>query len=180
VIPITLTVSENPNHLGPVMKQHPLLLIGGFACALLLQSSPAVGQSRSARDSVVSVVHEFFRSMAQRDSAGLRATITPDAAAWAVASGGNRSPTARPLADFPASLLRQDALLERMWQPTVLVHKETAVVWAPYDFHINGRFSHCGVDAFSLVRGEDRWRIAAITYTVERQGCAASPLGPPR
>lgn len=164
----------------PVMKRRTAVLPVLFAGAVLLTSRPAMGQPPTARDSVVSVVHEFFRSMAARDSAGLRATITPDATAWAVSSGGNRTPSARPLADFPASLLRQEALLERMWEPTVLVHRETAVVWAPYDFHINGRFSHCGVDAFSLVRGENRWRIAAITYTVERQGCAPSPLGPPR
>ena len=53
------------------------------------------------------------------------------------------------------------------------------MVWAPYDFHVNGAFSHCGVDVFSLVRTAEGWRIAAVAYTVEREGCAPSPLGPP-
>ncbi|MEP7345050.1 MAG: nuclear transport factor 2 family protein, partial [Gemmatimonadaceae bacterium] len=71
-------------------------------------------------------------------------------------------------------------LLERYWSPTVLVAGGVAQVWTPYDFHANGTFSHCGVDTFSLLRTPDGWRLAAITYTVQRRGCAPSPLGPPQ
>jgi hypothetical protein len=67
-----------------------------------------------------------------------------------------------------------------MWTPAVHVHGAIAVVWAPYDFHIDGKFSHCGVDTFSLVRTATGWQISGISYTVEPTGCAASPLGPPR
>jgi hypothetical protein len=35
---------------------------------------------------------------------------------------------------------------ERYWSPTVLVRGSIAVVWAPYEFWIDGRTSHCGVD----------------------------------
>jgi hypothetical protein len=65
-----------------------------------------------------------------------------------------------------------------MWDPLVLVHGRIAVVWAPYDFHINGEFSHCGVDAFTLIKTENGWQIAGAAYTIEPKGCAASPLGP--
>jgi tetratricopeptide (TPR) repeat protein len=71
-------------------------------------------------------------------------------------------------------------MLERMWEPTVMVHGTVAVVWTRYDFHIGGEFSHCGVDAFNLVRNDEGWRVASIVWTVERTGCAPSPLGPPR
>jgi hypothetical protein len=53
-------------------------------------------------------------------------------------------------------------------------------VWAPYDFHIDGQRTHCGVEAFALIRRDSVWQIAGITYTVERRNCSASPLGPPR
>ena len=69
--------------------------------------------------------------------------------------------------------------LERLWNPTVLVHGSMAVVWAEYDFHRDGAFSHCGVDAFSLFKTADGWKIAGTTYTVEPTGCEESPLGPP-
>jgi hypothetical protein len=51
-------------------------------------------------------------------------------------------------------------------------------VHAPYDFHIDGKFSHCGTDVFTLVRAKGEWRIVSIVYTVQRTGCAPSPLGP--
>jgi len=50
-----------------------------------------------------------------------------------------------------------------------MVHEGIAVVWTPYEFHVNGEFSHCGVDAFSLVRIDGQWKIAGIVYTVERE-----------
>jgi len=70
-------------------------------------------------------------------------------------------------------------MLERMWDPTVMVHGSVAVVWTPYDFHRDGTFSHCGIDAFNLVRTDEGWRIASVVWTAEPQGCAPSPLGPP-
>jgi hypothetical protein len=73
-----------------------------------------------------------------------------------------------------------DALLERMWNPLVRVHGALAELWAPYDFHLGRRFSHCGVDSFTLIRGADGWQVASIAYTVEPTGCSPSPLGPPK
>jgi hypothetical protein len=52
-----------------------------------------------------------------------------------------------------------------------------ATVWAPYDFWIDGKFSHCGVDAFDLIKTDKGSRIAGGAYTVELK-CEPSPLGP--
>ena len=72
----------------------------------------------------------------------------------------------------------RDDLLERMWAPKVFCHERIAVVWTSYDFHRNRQFSHCGVDAFTLIKTEQGWKIASIVYTVEKNGCPESPLGP--
>jgi|TARA_B110000503_G_scaffold92768_1_gene139825 hypothetical protein len=53
---------------------------------------------------------------------------------------------------------------ERYWDAVVITEGNIASVWAPYDFYINGEFSHCGVDLFYLVRDED-WKIAHYGYT---------------
>ena len=66
-----------------------------------------------------------------------------------------------------------------MWAPVVQVQGRIASVWTPYDFHIDGRFSHCGIDTITLLRTDAGWRIAGLLYTVQRTGCAPSPLGPP-
>ncbi len=140
-------------------------------------SGPASGP---VRDSVVAVVQEFFRAMEASDSASAAATIHPDGMTFSTQPRGDSTVLARsPLSRFPASMVsNRSKLVERMWEPTVLVHGGIAVVWAAYDFHIDGKFSHCGVDAFTLARTPAGWRIVNITYTVERTGCAPSPLGP--
>ncbi|MBT8398233.1 MAG: hypothetical protein KJN92_14770, partial [Gemmatimonadetes bacterium] len=82
--------------------------------------------------------------------------------------------------DFLASLGGEDQdLLERMWEPVVKVEGRVAMVWTPYDFHLNGEFSHCGIDVFTLVDGGEGWQVASITYNVVREGCPPSPLGSP-
>jgi hypothetical protein len=72
-------------------------------------------------------------------------------------------------------------LLERIWEAEVRVNGPIAAVWSPYDFYVDGAFSHCGIDAFQLVRSDAGWRIGAIAYTVirEKEKCPPSPLGPP-
>jgi serine/threonine protein kinase len=46
-----------------------------------------------------------------------------------------------------------------------------------YDFWRDGSYSHCGVDAFDLIKVDGQWRIAGGMYTVEA-ACEPSPLGP--
>jgi hypothetical protein len=147
----------------------------------LCATASAVRAQAATADSVTAVVQEFFRSMQARDTAAFHRTVTPDAMLWAVRSGSDVTPAGRPIAQFAAALATERrVLLERMWNPVVQVHREIAMVWTPYDFHRDGAFSHCGIDAFTLVRGSGRWRIVSVTYTVEPTGCAPSPLGVPR
>jgi hypothetical protein len=69
---------------------------------------------------------------------------------------------------------------ERGWNPVVRIAGGVATVWLPYDFYIDGAWSHCGVDTFTMVKSEDRWFIAALAYTVEQPpACERHPAGPP-
>ena len=45
------------------------------------------------------------------------------------------------------------------------------------DFHLDGKFTHCGTDIFTLVKTADGWKISGGIYTVEPTGCEPSPLG---
>jgi len=47
----------------------------------------------------------------------------------------------------------------------VITDGAIASVWAPYDFYLNGSFSHCGVDLFYLVKTDNKWEIAHFGYT---------------
>ncbi len=69
-------------------------------------------------------------------------------------------------------------LTERYWDEQLLISDVLAVFWAPYDFHIDGEFSHCGIDVLNLMKVDDQWKIGHAMWTIQRPGCEASPLGP--
>lgn len=143
---------------------------------------PVVGQSSRDERDVIAAVQRLFDAMASCDATGARAVLSAEGRLFrlvpaATDSGGLRSTTH---ADFATSLETcPRRLLERMWAPQVRVHKGIASLWAPYDFWLDGAFSHCGIDSFDLARTDDGWKVTGGIYTVEREGCAPSPLGPP-
>jgi len=73
---------------------------------------------------------------------------------------------------------------ERYGSPTVLIRGGIAVVWAPYEYRIDGRTSHCGVDVVDFVKIDGRWIVSNATWTVEPEACddlrpeAGTPVRP--
>ena len=69
---------------------------------------------------------------------------------------------------------------ERGWNPEARVNGGVAMVWYPYDLYLDGKWSHCGVDVFTLVRHEGTWRIASMAWSAEQPPvCEKHPNGPP-
>jgi putative lumazine-binding protein len=155
----------------------PLFLAVLLACTAFAggaQTSP------SDRDAIVASVQKFFDTMTARDAAGAASVLVPEGRFFSVRDsdegprmGGS---TFRDYLDGLAKVTQRR--VERMWDPEVRVHGRIATVWTRYDFHIDGKFSHCGVDAFDLVKTQEGWKISGAVYTVERTGCPPSPLGP--
>ena len=158
---------------------HRLALAVGFS-SLLALTAAAPARAQSQRDSVVATVNEFFRAMTAHDSVTLGRVQMPGGVHFAARVQGDSVAINRGTAeDFARRIgAMQDAIVERMWEPTVLVHGPLAVVWAPYDIHRNREFVHCGIDAFTLLRSPTGWKVATVSYTAEPTGCKPSPLGP--
>lgn len=154
------------------------------ALALLLAASPLAAQTRADTAAVVAAAQRVLDGINARDTSIARASLVPGT--QFVSWRGDTTAVARVRVQVDSSFVRllgdpkTPPLLERIWNPTVLIRGTMATVWAPYDFHIAGKFSHCGVDVFQLVRLAEGWKVAALSYTVEPTGCAPSPLGPPR
>lgn len=69
---------------------------------------------------------------------------------------------------------------ERGFDATARVQDGVAQVWVPYDLYVGTAWSHCGVDAFTLMKSGGRWRVAALIYTIEQPpACRRHPAGPP-
>jgi hypothetical protein len=157
----------------------PLMATGLAFC--LNPGLHAQAPSTPAADrEVLDVVEQFFGLMSARDSAGMAAILEPEGVLFAVSMGPEaRLPKSVTHRDFLSSLRKgKGALLERYWTPSVHVDGAVATVWAPYDFHVDGTFSHCGNDVFTLVRHPDGWKIAGVVYSKRQEACPESPLGP--
>ncbi|MDX2263200.1 MAG: hypothetical protein SFU84_16025 [Gemmatimonadales bacterium] len=74
-----------------------------------------------------------------------------------------------------------NTLLERGFGGKAMVEGRIAMVWLPYDFYVNGAWSHCGIDVFTMVKQDTTWKIANLAYTmVQPPECAKHPAGPPK
>jgi hypothetical protein len=72
-------------------------------------------------------------------------------------------------------------IVERGFRPEARVNGTVAMVWYPYDLYLDGKWSHCGVDVFTLIRTEKGWRIAAMAWSAEQPpACEKHPDGPPK
>jgi hypothetical protein len=161
------------------MTRVALVLVAALS---LLAGRPDGGTAQATEAAVLRPIQELFDAMADGDADRAAAVILADGQWVSVRPGpdGGRVVVVMPHREFLTSLAAAaEPWLERMWDPQVMVHGDIALVWTPYDFHRGGRFSHCGMEAFTLVRTGDGWRIAGATYTVEPTGCDPSPLGPP-
>jgi len=68
---------------------------------------------------------------------------------------------------------------ERYWSPTVLIRGGMALVWAPYEFWVDGQTSHCGIDVFSFAKIDGVWKVSNSMWTKEPNACAElRPIDP--
>lgn len=153
------------------MRRVLLLLIA--SCAI------AFGGPVSDENGAIATVQRLFDAMATHNAEAARALFTPGATLVTVrANGAVSNSTSEQFVTHVGAA--KERWLERMWNPKVRIRGGLAVVWADYDFHLNGKFSHCGVDSMTLVNVSGAWKISGIAYTMETSGCAPSPLGQPK
>jgi hypothetical protein len=156
-------------------------LVFGFALVVIAQ--PVFAQStssgRSERHAVLAVVYQFFDAMTARDAAAYERTVVPEGRFFSFRTIDGKSVMRTRLNKDDIAALRagNQVWRERIWNPDVKVHGPIATVWTPYDFWIDGKFSHCGIDSFDMIKVEGQWKIAGGMYTVETN-CKPSPLGP--
>jgi hypothetical protein len=138
-----------------------------FLIAALLPLSAQSGAEAGA----IRVVQRLFDALAAHDGDAIRSLMLPGAAISVAREPAE--PTTVTVAEMAARIATdKTVLLERFTSPPrVLMRGRIAQVWGEYEFHRDSKFSHCGVDAVTLVLTSGEWRIASLAYTVETQGC---------
>lgn len=151
--------------------------------AALLASASAIAAQQANRSSqmsdderaAVQVVEQFFQGMLQRDTALLRSLIDPAARlVGTVTRDGVTSVRSTTMDQFIASIGRGPAdqkVNERIFAPEVRIDGTLAQVWTFYTLHVNDRFSHCGYDAFHLLRTDAGWKVVNVADSRRTENC---------
>lgn len=135
-------------------------------------STPITAPAPTAADSaaVLAAMQKFFDALGARDTVAMKDVLHPAARTSVV---GGEVLRAASMSESMTAIANQPANpSERAVKPEIRIHDNLATIWTWYDFHHGEQFSHCGYDAFQLVRGDSSWKILHISYTVRRTGCA--------
>jgi hypothetical protein len=151
-----------------------MLLVAHASAAPPAQPTPA-GKPPDEKASVLAAMDRYLTAISSDDLRGMAAMQTAEGMTYRARAveGGGWDVVAHPNS-YWADPSRNDghAHRERYWSPTVLIRGGIAVVWAPYEFWIDGKTSHCGVDVFDFVKVGGEWRVSNSMWTVEPGACA--------
>jgi Putative lumazine-binding len=155
------------------MKTFPLLrvvlLVAGVAIAGLVPAS--LHAATPEEEMVLAPVNAMFDGMAKRDAEAIKKPTLPGGTMVLMRDG---KPTQMTFEAFAERVGKpgKTHIEERIHDPLVRIDRDLAVVWAPFEFLVDGKLDHCGTDLFNLVQDDGKWLIASVADT-GRKDCSA-------
>jgi hypothetical protein len=129
-------------------------------------------QINKDEDQIKAVILKTFSAMKSVDSVALKSCFTEKAVLQIsqVKPEGNFVREV-PIANFVKNVMTRKAgdMDERVvsWGP-ILVAQEIATAWVPYEFYLNGKFTHKGVDVFLFVKSGNEFKIQTLLYNMHQ------------
>lgn len=144
-----------------------------FLCLLITISNLVAAQSQEAP--IRASVEQLFNGMRSGDSSALRSLFSPQSMLTSISVTAQDSVMLQQgkTDEFIAAVGKPhtEKWDERIYDVSISVDGPMAVVWAPYKFYLGERFSHCGVNVFTMVKTRQGWKIQAITDTRRKTDC---------
>jgi hypothetical protein len=142
-----------------------------FCCIL---SITAIAQNNNVsndaeKEAVKAVIKKTFSAMIKSDTVLLKTCFAPGAILQIVQNQKDSIIIrTRAAVDFISGIGKQvpGALDEKSFDEIIYVDRELATAWAPYTFHLNGKFSHKGIDSFQFVKLKEGWKIQYLIYNM--------------
>ena len=123
------------------------------------------------------VIETFFKAFHQKDTTSLKDFFTFDAS---LVSVQNSSTGVRTKEESVEDFIRAIGAIpddlsfeERLHNFKIVDASGMTLVFTPYEFYVNGSFSHCGTNVFTLVEKEFKWKILAL-YDTRNKSCEFS------
>jgi len=148
------------------------LITMGFVMTVQGQKDQVTGDN----ELVQNVIITLFDGMREADSAKVSSTFRKDVTMYTsfTSKEGDLMLEKGKLESFLKAVgTPHDQIWdERIWNTKILIDGGIAQVWTDYAFYIGEQFSHCGVDAFHLVKEPSgQWKIIHLMDTRRKNDC---------
>jgi hypothetical protein len=148
-----------------------LLLSGLLGATLAAQAQTTPTETKAVQQTITT----FFDGMRRGDSTLVRSTLAPGAVFHGL-GGKPGEPATLETESISGFLKAVGTPHPTVWDERVqfertLIDANLASVWAPYEFYLGSKFSHCGYDSFQLVKLASGWKIAHVIDTRRKEKC---------
>ncbi|GAB3979418.1 nuclear transport factor 2 family protein [Spirosoma terrae] len=152
------------------MKTFLLFISVAYSSALFAQNAEETA--------IKTTVNTLFQAMQKADSTMLKPLFNPGARLQTVINKqGDVTVRDEAIAGFINSIGKAKAgtLDERLSGIDIKMDGDLATAWTPYVFYFQDKKSHCGVNAFTLVKIGGSWKIQTIIDTRRKENCPDLP-----
>lgn len=126
--------------------------------------------SNAQKQEIQKTIEYFFEGFHKKDTTKIKSVCADNIILQSISESftkGNKlsHETAKEfyksIASIPSSMKFQEKILNYIIQ----IDGTMAHVWAPYEFYLNDKLSHSGVNTFTLFKEKDSWKIIYIIDT---------------
>jgi hypothetical protein len=125
--------------------------------------------SHAQNEEVQRTIETFFEGFHQKDSLKMKSVCAENLLLQSISEGkkGTKLVSEKPAAFYKsiASIPVEMKFEEKILTYSIQVDGAMAHVWTPYEFYINSQLSHSGVNAFTLFKEKDVWKIIYLIDT---------------
>ncbi len=145
---------------------------------LLISTNAIKAQQNEEKEVIKNVIETFFESLHQGDSTLIKKTLHKEIKIQTTATNRegkkllkteDRQKLLINIANKPSTAV----YLEKLLSYDIKVDGNLASVWTPYEFYVNGKFSHCGANSFQLFNNNGNWEIIYLVDMRRRGSCKA-------
>lgn len=147
-----------------------------FFLLMLLLSWLGFAQQETQEAKVKQTIGTFFKGFHARDTVLIKQTTSTSPFMQTVGNDKQGNPQLK--TESFSAFLKQIASIpadkkieERLLSFNIQVDGNMAHAWTPYEFYVDGNFSHCGVNSFQLFNEAGAWKIIYIIDT-RRKDCS--------
>ncbi|MEO1254110.1 MAG: nuclear transport factor 2 family protein [Bacteroidota bacterium] len=145
-----------------------------YIILLTLFSASITAQEKETQE-IMRVINNVFKAMKKNDSTLLKTSFVsnPNTFTAFFDKEGKSQLVSGDFSRFVQAIgqPKDQVWNEPIWNEKVEVDGNLASVWVDYAFYVDDQFSHCGVDAFHLIKRDDEWKIFHLVDTRRKDNC---------